>query len=118
MVESRVGQQLVQRVNRARLGIGGAVNEPGNAGLQNRPGAHRARFQRHVKHAIVEPPATQRFGGLGDGNHLGVGCWVAQLLALVVSRSDDSFAMYNYRANWDLVFVKSLSGLIERTPEK
>ena len=47
-------------LDRAALGIGGAVIEPPDAGERDRRRAHRAGLERHVEIAVDEPLAAER----------------------------------------------------------
>jgi hypothetical protein len=59
VVEALVAGEVVERAHGARLGIGGAVDEPGDARLMHETGAHRTRLQRDVDRAVGETPAPE-----------------------------------------------------------
>ncbi len=44
MVQARVVQQMIERVDRAGFRVGGAVDDRGDSGLQNGSGTHGARL--------------------------------------------------------------------------
>ena len=73
----------------AAQGVRQAVDDAGNAGLDDGPGAHGARLFGDIERSVEEPPVAQRGGGLGDGDHFGVGGGVVQQLALVVCAADN-----------------------------
>ena len=54
------GKKLHAVVDRAALGIGGAVIEPADAGEGDRARAHGARLERDIEVAIVEPFGAER----------------------------------------------------------
>ena len=70
------------------FGSGGAVDDPRDAGEDDRPRAHRARLERHVEDRVGHPPAAEPLGGGAQGKHLGVRGRVGAQLALVAGRRD------------------------------
>ena len=104
MIQPGVVQQVVQGMHGAGLRIDRAIDENGNAGLEDGPGAHRARFQRDVERAAIEPPRSQRMGRLGDGDHLGVGRGIVELLSLIVGAGDHLAMVDNRRADGHFIF--------------
>ena len=118
VIEAGVVEQLKQRGHRPRFGVGRTIDHDGDAGLQNRPGTHGARFERHVQPALLETLIANRLGRLGYGDHLGMSGWIAQLLTLVVSRRDDPIAAHDDRTDWNFVFRECLLGLLERLPHE
>ena len=78
-----------------------------------RPGAHRAGLERHVERAAVEPPRAARLGRLGDGDHLGVGRRIVELLALVVRGGDHAVLEDDDRADRHFVLGQGRLGLVE-----
>lgn len=66
-----------------------AVNKPVKTGKHKSASAHRARFQRYINRAAVQPPAAKVFGGLGKCDDLCVRGGVGEQLSLVVGLSDD-----------------------------
>ena len=90
MVQARVGGDAVKRVASAGFGIGAAVDDERQPGLDDGAGTHRARLQGDIEEAVFQPPGMQRRGGLGNGDHFRVGGWIVQLLALVVCPTDDA----------------------------
>ena len=54
------------------LGIARAVDQPRNARMHDRSGAHRAGLQRDVKLAAAEPVIAQRARGFAQRQNLGV----------------------------------------------
>ena len=56
-------------IDRAAFYVGGAVKQFCNPRLGNRTGAHRARFQRHIKAAAHKPFIAQFFACLANGKN-------------------------------------------------
>ena len=77
------------------------------------PGAHRARLERHVEHAVEHPPAAERPGGLAQRDDLGVGGGVLAQLALVVPGGDHLAVVDDHRADRDVVVVQRALGLAQ-----
>lgn len=90
VVEAGILEKLKEAVDGAGFGVRGAVDDERYSRKQNGAGAHRARFKGDVQSAVGQAPIADTGGGLRDGDHLGVGGRVAQLLALIVGRSNDA----------------------------
>ena len=56
VIEPSVLHEVAQRAGEARLGVGGADDEPVQAGEHDRAGAHRARLEGDIERASVEAP--------------------------------------------------------------
>src|SRR5262245_57663773 len=114
MIQARIAGNLIQRMTGPRLGIGTTVNDERNARLDNGPGTHRTRFEGDIKNGPFEPPGLQRGGGLGDGDHLGVGGGILEQLALIVCLADDAaLRIEEDSADGHLIFSGSQLRLIE-----
>jgi len=113
MIQTRIVQQLIERADRASLRIGRAIDNRRDAGLDNRAGTHRTRFKRHVKRTAVQSPRLPRLGGLGNGDHFGVGRRIMELLALVVRLGNHPALMHDDRADGNFVFSQGLFSLVE-----
>ena len=90
VVEAAVADDVVKTPAGAGLRVGAAVDKPVEPGQDQRAGAHRAGFERDVDRAAVQSPQAQGRRGLGQGDDLGVGGRVLELLALVVGLGDDA----------------------------
>lgn len=113
MVEAVVFEELVESANGAGLGVADAEDDARNAGQDDGPGAHRAGFEGDVERGAEEPPVAHGLGGLGDGDHFGVGGGVVQRLALVVGPGDDAAVADDATADGHLVGVACGSGFAE-----
>jgi hypothetical protein len=113
MIQTRIVQQVKQRIDRAGLRIGCPINDHRDSGLKDRAGAHRAWFERHIERAAVETPRLTRFGRLGNGDHFGVCRRIVELLALVMRPCDQPPFAYDDRADRHLVFAQGLLGLFQ-----
>src|SRR5262245_47091035 len=66
------GEVAHAALDRAALGIGGAVIEPPDAGERDRRRAHGAGLECDVEVAVDEPLAAERLGRAPDRHHLGM----------------------------------------------
>ncbi len=95
MIEPRVAEELIKRLNRAGFGVGRAVNNGRYPRLDDCSGAHRTRLERDVQHTITESPIIKCRSGLRDSQHFGVSGWVVKLFSLIASGGDHPFAMHD-----------------------
>lgn len=118
MVEAFVGGDFKEGMTSAGLGVGGRVYDTRHASLHNGPGAHGAGFECDVERAIDEPPGTERFGRLGNGDHLSVRGWVMKHFPLIEAFSDDAtviggIALDHHGADGNFVRVERFDGQVE-----
>ncbi len=73
VVEPAVSQELVEGIDRPRLGIRCPVKEPGHPRLDNRPRAHRAGLDGHVQIGPNEPVVSDPFRRPSEGDNFRVG---------------------------------------------
>jgi len=66
VVTGRRCEETHAGLDRATLGIGGAVIQPPDPRERDRSRAHRARLQRHIEIAIDQPLGADGLGGLPD----------------------------------------------------
>ena len=59
------------------FGVGGGVDEAGDAGVEDGSGAHGAGFERGVEGAVFEAVVFEGEAGFAEGDDLGVGGGVA-----------------------------------------
>ena len=79
----------------AHRAVARAVVDPRDTRAQNRPRAHRARLERHIERAVLEPPAAEGAVRLADGLHLGVRAGRLLLLAAVAAAADNLAAAHD-----------------------
>ncbi len=103
MVETIVVKQLYERPGGTRLGIGGGEYDLRDSGEQNCSRTHRAGLKGHVECGLVKSPIPHRGRGLGDGDHLGVGGWVPECMALIVGGGNHPALADDHRAHGHLV---------------
>jgi hypothetical protein len=96
----------------AHFGVGDGVADAFDAGHQQGAGAHRAGLLGHVDGGAGEPPGAELGGGLGDGEHLGVGGRVLAAFDGVVGGADDFAADFDDCADGDFVLAPRVDGLI------
>jgi hypothetical protein len=102
VVEARVVAQREQAAGGAGLGVGGAVDEAGDAGVDEGPGAHRARLEGDVEGGAVDSPAALVATGLAEGDDLGVAAGVGGGLAGVEAGADDGAGVDDDGADRDV----------------
>src|SRR5207302_7550344 len=84
----------------------------------DRPRAHRARLERYVQGAAVEPPAPQRAPGVAHGEHLGVRRGVAAQLALVASSRQHPTLVHDHAADRHVVVLEGALRLAQCEPHE
>src|SRR3954471_8928181 len=73
MIQCRVIQHLQYGFDRTSLGIGSSVDEPGKASLDERTGAHCARFDGDVELTLKQAMISDGSAGVPQSNDFGVG---------------------------------------------
>ena len=63
MVQARIGIQVIQRTQRARLGVARAIHAAPHARVNHKACAHAAGFQRHAHHYGADRHLAHRRGG-------------------------------------------------------
>ncbi len=63
VVQAGIDGEVVETPGRARLRIGGAEHDQGDAGRPHRARAHRARLERHHQRVIAQVPGAGSFRG-------------------------------------------------------
>ncbi len=86
--QGAVAQQIVHTPRGTRLLIPCAEHDARDAGREDRPRAHDARFERDDERHIVEAPGSALLRRAADGDDLGVGRRIRVLLALVATVSE------------------------------
>ncbi len=71
------------------FGVGGGVDEAGDAGVEDGSGAHGAGFECGVESAVFEPVVFERQAGFAEGYDLSVGGGVAVAEDTVLATADD-----------------------------
>ena len=102
----RQRKQIDHRAARAGLRVERAEIDRLDAGVDDRPGAHRTRLERNIQVAPVQPPAAELFAGLLDGLDLRVMQSVFLCLAAVPAAPDDLSVADNDRADRDLTLLR------------
>jgi len=102
VVEAGVVAQREQAAGGAGLGVGGAVDEAGDAGVDEGSGAHRAGLEGDVEGGAVDPPAAGAATGLAQGDDLGVAGRVGVGLAGVEADAGDAAVLDDEGADGDV----------------
>src|ERR1041385_1830186 len=82
VIQARVLDEVPERAAEAGLRVVGSEDQPLDAGVPPRPGAHRARLEGHDHRRSFEPPVADRAGCFTDGDQLRVSEGVAGLAAV------------------------------------
>ena len=73
VVHSRIVSERIERLDGPGFRVEGAIDQPFHAALQECAAAHGARLKSDVQRAFVEPPVSNGFCCLRDGDHFRVG---------------------------------------------
>lgn len=111
VVHTGVFDDLGQAEVRPGLGIGGAVHEPFDPGLNQCPGTHGTRLDRYVEGAPDKAPVSQDSAGSTDGQDLRVGSAVGLRFPEVVRPGDDDALVHNHSADGHLALGCCQPGL-------
>jgi serine protease len=114
VVEGGLGEDVEDAAGGAGLRIGGAEDNGGDAGEDDRPGAHRAGLERHVEGRAGKPPAAQCLGSSTNREDLGVGGGIGAQLALVAGRREQLVAASDYSANRHVCVPLRLASALDR----
>ena len=114
VVHSRVVSERVERLNRPRLRVMCAIDEPFHAALEKGAAAHGAWLKSDVQCAFVEPPVSNGFCCLRDGNHFRVGRRVTEHLTLIVGSGNHLSFVNNDGSHGYLVCFERLLGKVQR----
>ena len=101
-------EQVYQRAARAGLRVGCTVVHGFHARVDERACAHRARLERNVQIAAVQPPAAQLFARLLDGLDFCMVQCVFLCFPSVASASDNFAVADNHRADRHFALVRRL----------
>ena len=89
VVAGRLGEDAGAVVDAARLGIGGAIINPGDPRERDRAGAHRARLESDVEVVADEAVRPECGAGRADRDDLGMRGRVVKLARAVAGGGDD-----------------------------
>lgn len=107
MVQTRIVRDLIKRFATAGLRVRRSEYHVWHTSLNNGPGTHRARLQRDVDYTTLQPPGGESGCRLRQGDHLGMGRRVVELLALVVSLGNDpAFERNDDGTHRNFIFVR------------
>jgi hypothetical protein len=101
MVEVRVGEDFEAGADGAGFGVVSAVDEAGDAGLDDGAGAHAAGLDGDVERGVGETVVAEKTRGLAQGNDFGVGGGVAIADGAVPATGEDLAGADEYGADWD-----------------
>lgn len=118
VVELRHLQNVEEPARRTPFRIAAAKDHPPQTRVNQRPGAHRAGFLRHVEIAIGEPPVVDDALRLSNREHLRVGRGVFQRLHLIRRPRDDATFAHDHRTDGHFVRLVSPHRLTQRFAHK
>ena len=113
MIETGIGAEVIEGSAGSRLGVGSAEDQPVDAGGDESPRAHRARFEGDVHRRAVKPPATEDGCGVLQGQNLGVGSGVSAVLSFVVSPGDHTPVTHDDGPDWNVACRPRELGFLE-----
>jgi hypothetical protein len=97
-----------------RLVVVGAEHQLADLGEHDRPGALRARLERHVEGAAVQSVGAERLERALDREQLGVGRGIAAVHGFIVRPRDDPIALHDDGADGHFVQARRMPRLFER----
>ena len=100
-------------MHRAHLRIRRAVNQFGDATVDQRPGTHRARLQGDGYAALIQPPTAHHASRLPQGKDLRVSGGIRIDFAAIVCGCEDLVAPVNHRSHGHLAHLGSAAGLLQ-----
>ena len=89
MVQCWVIEDAQDRAAGSGFGIGGSVDEAGEAGVENGSGTHGTGFEGGVKSAVFEAVVFEGEAGFAEGYDFGVGGGVGVAEDSVLASADD-----------------------------
>lgn len=102
--------------HRAALGIACRVIDPGNPGMGDGPGAHRAWFERYIEIASIQPLGPQRLRGPANRYHFSMSGRITTIAGEIMRCSNHLTLPHDHRPNRhfsrcssDSCLLKSLS---------
>ena len=114
MVQARIGIQVIQRTQCARLGIRRAIHAAPHARVNHKPRTHTARLERHVDRAIGKAPATERPSGSAQGRELCMRRRVLVELATIMRPRDNLTRAHHHGTNRYLAHLNGGARLGQR----
>ncbi len=106
VIQSRVSRNVVQRSRGTRFEVGGAEYQGSHARIYDCPGTHRARLERYVERALIQPPRAEVSGCRTKRQYLGMCSWVSTVLALIAC-TRDHFAVVQHNGTYGHVAVSN-----------
>lgn len=112
VVDAGEGGEIGGAAEAAHFGVGYGVADAVEARHEGRAGTHGAGFFGDVEGAAFEAPAAEVAGGLGEGEHFGVGGGVLVALDGVVGGGDDFAGAHDDAADGDFAGPPGVDSLI------
>ncbi len=107
VIQLRHLKDIQEPTGSTALGIWASKNNPSQAGVDDRAGAHWAGFLRYVEVAVSESPILHGRLGLGDGQHFGMCGGILEHFDLVPSTGNDLAFAHDHGSDWHLIRGKS-----------
>lgn len=99
VVHPRMAEHIQQRSRRAGFFVMRAKDQTADAGVDHRPRAHHARFQRHVHRRVQQPLITHPPPPLAQRHDFSVGGRIMMTDGTVPALADNLVVQHQYRAD-------------------
>ena len=99
VIEARVGEDFEAGADGAAFGVVGAIDQAGNASLNDRAGAHTARLDGHIERCISEAIVAEEAGGFAEDDDFRVGGGVAVANGAVAGAREEFAVMDEHGAD-------------------
>lgn len=113
---------MIQNRKNGTSGAGFGITRPKNhapeAGLNNRSGAHRARFNCNIEAALRKPVVLELPPGAPQRQNLRMRAWVVQVQGPVMGARNGPPAVNDDRADGDFLLIKAAPGLAKSLAHK
>lgn len=113
VVQARIDAEVVERPAGTSFRICRTEDQPPDPSGHEGAGAHRAWLQRDVDGGVGEPPGPEAFGGLAEGENLGVGGGVLLSLPPIAGGRHNLRAGDHDRPDRDLALICRLAGFFQ-----
>ena len=114
VVAGRLREKPYAGIDRAALGVGGAVIQPADPRERDRAGAHGAGLQRDIEVAIDQPFGADGLGGLPNGQDFGMRGRVAVGQGPVAGGGDDLVVKDDHASDRHFAGFSGVFGRFER----
>src|SRR5919109_4853894 len=118
MVQRTIGADLEDGIDRACSGIRCTINQPFDACIDDRAGAHRAWFYCYVESRIGETIVSYSLCRITNRQYLSMRRGIIHSDRLIMSDTNQLIINYHGSADRDFTGIASLPGFDQRKPHK